>query len=91
LLALLIDSRRNDHLYDGNVIAGYGLRGQTTVRHLGDKDFERAIVDFGQRQISDIWVDPFFETAFPQFQCCRRDWFPLTIMSASLTASRDFT
>ena len=53
LLALFIDGRRNDHLYYGNVVAGYCLRGQATVRHLGDKCFERAIVDFGQRQISD--------------------------------------
>ena len=80
LLALLIDDRRNDHLYHGNVVAGYGLRGQTTVRHLGDKDFERAIVDVGQRQISDIWVDPFFEAALPQFQCCRCNWFALTTL-----------
>jgi hypothetical protein len=52
LLALLIDGRRNDHLYHRNVIAGYRLRGQTMVRHLGDKYFERAIVDFGRWRIS---------------------------------------
>jgi len=80
LLALLIDGRRNDHLYDGNVVAGYGLRGQTTVRHLGDKYFERAIVDFGQWKISDVWVDPFFETALPQFQRCWCNWFALTTL-----------
>ena len=44
LLAPLIDGRRNDHLYHGNVVAGYGLWGQPTVRHFGDKDFERALL-----------------------------------------------
>ena len=59
---------------------GYGLRGQTTVRHLGDKDFERAIVDVGQWQISVIGVDPFFEAALPQFQRCWCNWFALTTL-----------
>jgi len=42
----------------------YRFRGQTTVRHLGDKCFERAIVDFGQWEISDVCVDPFLKAAF---------------------------
>jgi hypothetical protein len=49
-------------------------------RQLGSRRFERAIVDFGQWQISDVWVDPFFEAALPQFQCCWCNWFALAAL-----------
>jgi hypothetical protein len=69
-------------------VSGCTVRyGQTTVCHLGDKCFERAIVDSGQWQFSDVWVDPFFEAALTipmllvQLVCaCDTGYGPATIL-----------
>ena len=38
-------------------------------RHLCNDGLQDCIVDFGQGQISNIWVKPVVETGLPEFQC----------------------